>query len=197
MKAPFLLILVSLFSFTFYSSNAQEGKLVTGKVIDEYGLPIESASVVVQEKNKGVVTDLNGSYSISLSPDDLLEFSFIGFKTQSIIVGVQSVINITLIEDIEILDGVVITGYQNIDREIFTGSSQTLKAADIKLDGVPDITQALEGRAPGVAGGPGIALFRFLSGASLSFDICSDLVSFTSNGLLGQFGFYEFIFTKQ
>ena len=40
MKAPFLLILVSLFSFTFYSSNAQEGKLVTGKVIDEYGLPI-------------------------------------------------------------------------------------------------------------------------------------------------------------
>tara|TARA_B110000879_G_scaffold7459_1_gene9569 strand:+ start:3870 stop:7271 length:3402 start_codon:yes stop_codon:yes gene_type:complete len=151
MKAPFLLILVSLFSFTFYSSNAQEGKLVTGKVIDEYGLPIESASVVVQEKNKGVVTDLNGLYSILLSPDDLLEFSFIGFKTQSIIVGVQSVINITLIEDIEILDGVVITGYQNIDREIFTGSSQTLKAADIKLDGVPDITQALEGRAPGVA----------------------------------------------
>tara|TARA_B110000238_G_scaffold184961_1_gene212814 strand:- start:1020 stop:2288 length:1269 start_codon:yes stop_codon:yes gene_type:complete len=47
------------------------------------------------------------------------------------------------------------------------------------------------------AGGPRIALFRFLSGASLSFDICSDLVSFTSNGLLGQFGFYEFIFTKQ
>ena len=166
MKAPFLLILVSLFLFTFYSSNAQEGKLVTGKVIDEYGLPIESASVVVQEKNKGVVTDLNGLYSILLSPDDLLEFSFIGFKTQSIIVGVQSVINITLIEDIEILDGVVITGYQNIDREIFTG-------------------------------GPGIALFRFLSGASLSFDICSDLVSFTSNGLLGEFGFYEFIFTKQ
>ena len=121
---------------------------------------------MVQEKNKGVVTDLNGLYSISLSPDDLLEFSFIGFKTQSIIVGVQSVINITLIEDIEILDGVVITGYQNIDREIFTG-------------------------------GPGIALFRFLSGASLSFDICSDLVSFTSNGLLGEFGFYEFIFTKQ
>ncbi len=151
MKAPFLLILVSLFLFTLYSSNAQEGKLVTGKVIDEYGLPIESVSVVVQEKNKGVVTDLNGSYSISLSPDDLLQFSFIGFKTQSVIVGVQSVINITLIEDIEILDGVVITGYQNIDREIFTGSSQNLKAADIKLDGVPDVTRALEGRAAGVS----------------------------------------------
>ena len=151
MKAPFLLIVVTLFFFTFYSSNAQEGKLVTGKVTDEYGIPIESASVIVQEKNKGVVTDLNGLYSISLSPNDLLQFSFIGYKTQSILVGLQSVINITLLEDLEVLDNVVVTGFQNIDRELFTGSSQRLKAADIKLDGVPDITQALEGRAPGVA----------------------------------------------
>ena len=141
---------------------------------------------MVQEKNKGVVTDLNGLYSISLSPDDLLEFSFIAFKTQFIIVGVQSVINIAF--DPADPSRILVTNspsFNNfiIDRNLSTPTVFLLYLATLELS-----YEAV---------GPGIALFRFLSGASLSFDICSDLVSFTSNGLLGEFGFYEFIFTKQ
>ena len=136
--------LVMQFSF------AQE-KTVTGTIIDGNGVPLGGVTIVVEGTNKGVVSDFDGNYTIDVQAGQILKFSFIGMKTQSITVGDSNAINVTLNEDVESLDLVVVTGFQNVDRELFTGSSQTLQAADIKLDAVPDVTRALEGRAAGVA----------------------------------------------
>ena len=135
MKKPLSILLVILVSLSFQFSFAQDAA-ITGKVIDEFGLPIESTTIIIQGQYKGVVSDVNGVYSISANPQDVLEFSFIGFKTQTIRVGAQTEINVTLIEDIESLDAVVVTGYQKIDRKLFTGSASTLKQSEVRLEGV-------------------------------------------------------------
>jgi len=76
-----------LFSFSFllifFCLQAQDSKIF-GKVVDEYGLPLETVTVIVEGTTKGVVTDQNGVYSISASPSDVLVFSYLGFKTQKI-----------------------------------------------------------------------------------------------------------------
>ena len=89
MKKPLSILLVILVSLSFQFSFAQDAA-ITGKVIDEFGLPIESTTIIIQGQYKGVVSDVNGVYSISANPQDVLEFSFIGFKTQTIRVGAQT-----------------------------------------------------------------------------------------------------------
>lgn len=128
-----------------------QGKSITGKITDSYGIPLEGVTIIIEGSNRGVVSDFDGNYSISAKPTDVLKITFIGMKTQLITVGTKTTVNVVLKEDLEDLDTVVITGYQNVKRELFTGASQTIKAADIKLDGEADISRALEGRAAGVS----------------------------------------------
>ena len=136
--------------FSIQLSNAQENK-ITGTITDANNLPIGGVTIVVDGTRKGVVSDFDGIYTISAKTGNVLKFSFVGLQTQMITVGAESSINVVMIEDVESLDAVVVTGYQNVKRELFTGASQTIKAADIKLDGVADISRALEGRAAGVS----------------------------------------------
>ncbi|MGC1205906.1 MAG: SusC/RagA family TonB-linked outer membrane protein [Flavobacteriaceae bacterium] len=124
---------------------------ITGTITDANGLPLEGVTIIVDGTSRGVVSDFDGNYAISAKAGDVLKISFIGMKTQMVTVGTSNAINVTMTEDLEDLDTVVITGYQNVKRELFTGASQTIKAEDIKLDGVPDISRALEGRAAGVS----------------------------------------------
>ncbi len=124
---------------------------VSGAIIDENGLPLEGVTVIVDGTARGVVSDFDGIYAIAANPGEVIKVSFIGMKTQLITIKNATTVNITMVEDMESLDAVVITGYQNVERELFTGASQTIKAKDIKLDGVADISRALEGRAAGVS----------------------------------------------
>jgi len=124
---------------------------ITGTITDTNGLPLEGVTIIVDGTSRGVVSDFDGNYAISAKAGDVLKISFIGMKTQMVTVGTSNTINVTMIEDLEDLDTVVITGYQNIERELFTGASQSVKAEDIELAGLPDITQSLEGRAAGVS----------------------------------------------
>lgn len=148
LKLNVLLMLLALFSMQV--SEAQE-KVVSGKILEASGLPLPGVTIMVEGTKKGVISDFDGNFSISAKKGDKLNMSFIGMKTQILTVGNAPVINVTMAEDLESLDAVVITGYQNVDRELFTGASQTIKAVDIKLDAVPDITRGLEGRAAGVS----------------------------------------------
>lgn len=131
-------------------SFAQDKK-ITGKITDPDGMPLSSATIIVEGTSRGVVSDFDGNYSITVPENGVLKISFIGMKTQLVPVGSNTIVNVVLIEDFESLDAVVITGFQNVERELFTGASQTIKASDIKLDAVPDITRSLEGRAAGVS----------------------------------------------
>ncbi|WP_233783391.1 SusC/RagA family TonB-linked outer membrane protein [Flavivirga eckloniae] len=115
------------------------------------GLPLPGVNIIIEGTSRGVQTDFNGNYAINATEGEVLKVSFIGMITKFITVGSNTVIDIVMEEDFADLDEVVITGYQNVRRELFTGASQTIKAEDIKLDGVADISRALEGRAAGVS----------------------------------------------
>ena len=124
---------------------------VTGVVKDEAGQPLLGVSVLVKGTQRGVDTDINGKYSIKV-PDEkaVLVFSMVGSKPTERKVGLNREINITLKEDVTELTGLVFTGYQEINKKLFTGNSQTLKIDDIKQDGVVDVARMLEGRSAGV-----------------------------------------------
>ncbi len=124
---------------------------ISGKITGTDGLPLPGVNIIIQGTSRGAQTDFNGVYSINASEGEVLKASFLGMKTKMVTIGSNSTIDIIMEEDLEDLATVVITGYQNIDRELFTGASQTIKAGDIKLDAVPDLTRSLEGRAAGVS----------------------------------------------
>ena len=141
-----LLCTVLFFGVAF----AQE-RTVTGVVKDEAGSPLPSASVLVKGTSHGVATDFDGKYSIKVPNDKaVLVFSSLGAKTVERPVGTNKVINVTLQDEAQQLKEVVLTGYQEINKKLFTGSSQTLKADNIKMDGVVDVGRMIEGRSAGV-----------------------------------------------
>ncbi len=150
MKLNLICLITFLTTFSIQFSIAQNNS-VNGKITDTYGTPLIGVTVVVEGTRRGVVSDFDGNYTINVQEGQVLKFSFVGMETQVVTVTSSSTIDIVLKEDLQDLDAVVITGYQNVDRELFTGASQTVKAADIKLDAVPDVTRSLEGRAAGVS----------------------------------------------
>ncbi len=149
MKLNLTWLVTFLLTLSIQLFNAQENK-ITGTIKDANGLPIEGVTVLIEGTNRGVVSDFDGNYGINAKTGDVLKFTFIGMKTKSITVGSTTNINVTLIEDLEDLDTVVVTGYQKIDRKLFTGSAQTLKQEDIKLEGVADVSRAIQGQVAGV-----------------------------------------------
>ena len=130
------------------SSQRQISGTVTSSTDD---MPLPGVNIIIEGTSRGAQTDFNGVYSINASEGDILKISFVGMQTKYVTVELNDVVDIVMDENPEDLDEVVITGYQNVDRELFTGASQTIKAADIKLDAVPDLTRSLEGRAAGVS----------------------------------------------
>ena len=126
-------------------------KQIQGVVKDESGMPLPGVTVLIEGASNGTSTDFDGNYKINADVGDILVFSYMGFETQkTTVVNTSSVINITLTANVESLDDVIITGFQNIKEQVFTGASQTLKAEDVAIAGVPQVSRLLEGRAAGV-----------------------------------------------
>jgi len=133
---------------------------ITGTVKDASGTMLPGVSVIIKGTTIGTVTDANGTYTISASPENYLAFSFIGYKSQEIQVGQQSMIDIELNEDVQTLDEVVVIGYGEVKRKDVTGSISSVKGEDLKRTNATTMEQALQGRVPGmvvqqVSGQPG------------------------------------------
>ena len=109
---------------------AQQGSRVTGTVSDNFGDPLPGVNVVVKGTTTGVITDADGTYSITVPDNAVLVFTSIGYVSQEFEVGDQHAINISLQEDTKILEEVVVVGYGTIQRKFFTGSVSTVKVAD-------------------------------------------------------------------
>ena len=123
---------------------------VSGTVVSQDdGEPVIGASVVVQGAKTGVVTDVNGRFSLTVPQGKKLSVSYIGMTTQ--VLNPQSTMRIVLVPDGQALDEVVVTGMQKMDKRLFTGSTAKVDATKAKLDGVADISRSLEGRAAGVS----------------------------------------------
>jgi TonB-dependent starch-binding outer membrane protein SusC len=98
----------------------------------------------------GTSTDASGNYSIQVSPDAVLIFSFMGYESQEIPVGSRSEINIVMAEDIGQLEEVVVVGYGVVDKKDLTGSVNSLRARDFNPGVQMSVDQMIQGRAPGV-----------------------------------------------
>ena len=110
---------------------------------DRTGLP--GASVVIKGTTAGVVADADGRYAIDAPQGATLVFSFVGMMSQEIPIEGRTEINVTMTEDAMTMEEVVITGMTTVDRRLFTGASDHLRAEDMMLSGVADVTRSLEG----------------------------------------------------
>ena len=122
---------------------------VRGTVVDEGGDPIIGATIQIKGTGQGTITDYDGNFTVSAPANGTLVVSYVGMSTQE--VAVKPTVKITLKYDSELLQEVVVTGMQQMDKRLFTGATNRLTSEDVKLDGVPEISRALEGRAAGVS----------------------------------------------
>ncbi len=129
----------------------QQGKKVTGVVVDATGLPVIGANVVVKGTTNGVITDFDGKFSVEgVSADQVLVISYIGYLTQEIPVGNQSMINVTLKEDTQALDEVVVVGYGTMRKSDVTGSISVAKGDDLTKNQNFSALDNLRGKVSGV-----------------------------------------------
>ncbi|HEX8268442.1 MAG TPA: TonB-dependent receptor [Flavobacterium sp.] len=133
---------------------------VTGKVLDETGLPLPGVSVSVPESTTGTTTDIDGNYSIAISGATTLVFSYVGYADRSEIIAGRTIINVSLVPNTQNLDEVVVVGYGTQKRSVVTGAITGIKASDIEDAPITRVEQALQGRVSGVviasnAGQPG------------------------------------------
>ena len=129
----------------------QQGKKVTGVVVDGTGEPVIGANVVVKGTTNGTITDFDGNYTIEGVPaDGVLVISYIGYLSQEIPVGNQSAINVTLKEDTQTLDEVVVVGYGTMRKSDVTGSISTAKGDDLVKNQSFSALDNLRGKAAGV-----------------------------------------------
>ncbi|MAO15657.1 MAG: SusC/RagA family TonB-linked outer membrane protein [Muricauda sp.] len=146
MRYGFLTWIVLLCTAYGYSQT----KTVTGTVSDNMG-PMPGVNVLVKGTTNGVVTDFDGEFTIDdVSNDDTLVFSYIGFVSQEVPVGTQTEINITLSEDTQALDEVVVVGYGTQKKSNVIGSVTSVEVEEATNVPTTNVSEMLRGRAAGV-----------------------------------------------
>ena len=135
---------------------------VTGTVKDHTGNPVAGATILVEGSTTGTTSNADGSYSITAPSDATLLVSFIGYQPQQIAVAGKSRIDITLKEDTQSIDDVIVVAFGTAKKEAFTGSATVIKSDDIAKSQQSNVAQALAGKVAGVqltnsSGQPGAA----------------------------------------
>ncbi|MDD4515821.1 TonB-dependent receptor [Massilibacteroides sp.] len=133
-------------------SVAQQGKTVRGKIVDFQDEPLIGVNVVVKGTTNGTMTDVDGNFQIDNIPDNaILVFSYIGYLAQEVALNGQSFVNITLREDTQKLDEVVVVGYGTQKKVNLTGSVQNVTSEDLMKRNLSNTSTALQGLIPGVS----------------------------------------------
>lgn len=129
-----------------------QSRVVSGRVTGaDDGQPIPGVNIIIQGTSKGTSTDFDGKYSIELAADEnVLAFTFIGYKTQTIEIGQREVINVILQIDATELEEVVVVGYGIQKKSDITGSTANVKGEELTKQPVLTATQAIQGKVAGV-----------------------------------------------
>ena len=122
---------------------------ITGTVMQDDGEPAIGATVKVVGNNNGVVTNVDGKFTIDVPSGKKLEFSYIGYVTKRL--APKNGMKVTMTQDSKVIEEVVVTGMQKQDKRLFTGAATKIDAEKAKIDGVADISRSLEGRVAGVS----------------------------------------------
>ena len=137
--------------FPLQSGALAQGIAVTGVVTDDVGEPLPGVNIVIKGTTIGQVTDMNGQYAINVSNQDaVLVFSFVGYTVQEIVVGSRRVIHVTLSEDTQEMEEVVVVGYGVQRKRDVTGSIANVKGELLKDLPVASLSSALQGKAAGL-----------------------------------------------
>ena len=133
------------------SDQAQKEMRITGKVLDEDGKPLPGASILLAGSLKGVMSDADGSYEITVpSTGSTLEFSYVGYVKQQVRVGTSTVINVTLVMQYNSISAVVVVGYATEQKALLTGSIDVVNSEVIRDIPVMNIDNLMQGQASGV-----------------------------------------------
>ncbi|MEM7297551.1 MAG: TonB-dependent receptor plug domain-containing protein, partial [Bacteroidota bacterium] len=136
---------------TFLLINAVfSQKTVSGKVTDSSGEPLIGVTIFNLTSETGAITDVDGNFSIVANSGDILEMRMLGMKTQQVNIANQTTVDVVLVEDVFVTGEVVVTGFQEVDRRLFTGASESLKMDEIRPQGMVDVSRVLEGQVAGV-----------------------------------------------
>ena len=144
MVMAFLLMLIPAGVF------AQNSISVSGIVMDDTNEPVIGAAVMVKGTTIGVITDIDGNFTLNVQPGATIVVSFIGYQPQEIVVGNQTSFKIQLKEDTELLDEVVVVGYGVQKKKLVTGATVEVKGEDIAKLNTTQALGALQSQSPGV-----------------------------------------------
>lgn len=143
-------IFALLFLLSSFAVSAQE-LLVKGVVTSaDDGQPIPGATVVVKGKTTGIITDMDGAYSLKVAGNGTLVFSFVGMKTQEIAVTSRTTINVALASSTEEIDEVVVVGYGTQKKSLVTGAISKVSGEELKKTSDMRVTSAMQGKSAGV-----------------------------------------------
>ena len=127
----------------------QSGKKITGTVLDATGMPVIGANVMVKGTTNGTITDMDGKFSLDVEEGAILVVSYIGFSNQEIKVGNQTSLSVTLKEDAEALDELVVVGYGTQKKVNLTGSVATVDTKELETRANTNMLASIQGQVPG------------------------------------------------
>jgi TonB-linked SusC/RagA family outer membrane protein len=144
MKKVFTLLFLAVLSLSLYAQ-----KQVSGVVVDAKGEPVIGASIQAKETTQGTISDYDGKFEMEVSESvKTLVISFVGMATQEVAAGKN--LKIVMLENSEIIQEVVVTGYGNVSKGSYAGSAQAVKAEDIEKKSPSELSKALAGEVAGV-----------------------------------------------
>jgi TonB-linked SusC/RagA family outer membrane protein len=156
-------LVFTLCSFQAHALNEEPSyqQSISGTVVSTDNTLLPGVNVLLLGTSVGSQTDFDGKYSINAKKGDQLQFSFIGMKTKIVTVGNSATINVTLEDDVNSLDEIIVVGYGSQSRSEVTGAVSTVKAEDLVKIPTVNAVQALQGKASGLTvinnGSPGAA----------------------------------------
>ncbi len=169
MKKIFLLFIFTACAFHLHAQQKEITGTITGS---DFNAPLPGVNIVIEGTTTGTITDLNGNYSITVPFDDaVLIISSVGYLTEKVVIGQQSTINLTLVQDIQALNEVIVVGYGTQSKRSVTGSVVSVKSDEFEDRSHSNVMQSLAGKLPGVKitqsqGAPGSSPIIKIRGSS-------------------------------
>ncbi|UKM64972.1 TonB-dependent receptor [Flavobacteriaceae bacterium GSB9] len=143
--------LVIVFALLCAIKSFAQQKTISGHVVDKNNLPLPGATVIIKKTTVGTSTDFDGNYKLTVSPNDVLVYSYVGYITYEVMVGSSNQINVTLHEDTMALEEVVVVAYGAQTRESIVGSVGVVSSSTIETQQVTSPLRAIQGAVPGVS----------------------------------------------
>lgn len=148
----FKMLGIFLLSVMFAVTAFAQQKVIKGMVVDATGEPLIGVNVSIKGTTIGIITDVDGNYTLEVPPSAKIVFSYIGYQPQEIQIGNQSTLNVTLKEDTQNLEEVVVVGYGTQKKVTVTGSVASVSGEELKASPTTNLSNGMVGRMPGVIG---------------------------------------------